>query len=126
MATIDANADLTERQPMKRQTVTEWQHDIKWWAMRKGWLDNAKPREPLHLLMLVVTELAEAAEAFRHGNPPCERPGMERFSHAEEELADAVIRLLQMAGEFGWDIEAAIAAKMAFNETRPHRHGKLA
>ena len=111
---------------MKRQTVTDWQHDITRWAVRKGWLDLDKPREPLHLLMLVVTELAEAAEAFRTGNPPCERPGMERFSHVEEEIADAVIRLFQMAGEFGWDLEAAISAKMEFNETRPHMHGKLA
>ena len=109
-----------------QKTLPEWQHGITQWAIRKGWLDVNKPREPLHLLMLVTTELAEAAEAFRHGNPPCERAGMEHFSHAEEEVADAIIRLLQMSGEYGWDIDAAIAAKMAFNESRPHMHGKLA
>ena len=111
---------------MEPKTISDWQRHITEWAVRKGWLNPGNPREPLKLLMLTVTELAEAAEAFRNGNPPCERPGMEHFSHAEEETADAIIRLLQMAGEYGWDIEAAIAAKMEFNETRPHMHGKLA
>lgn len=109
-----------------RQSITDWQHEITQWAIEKGWLTPGQPREPLQLLMLVNTETAECAEAFRHGNPPCERPGMSRFSHAEEEAADAVIRLLQMAGEYGWDLEGAIAAKMAFNRTRSHKHGKLA
>lgn len=107
-------------------TLRELQSRITDWAIRKKWLDPANPRDPLQLLMLVVTELAEAAEAVRHGNPPCERPGMEHFTHAEEELADAVIRLIQMAGEYGWDLEAAVLAKMEFNETRPIKHGKLA
>ena len=39
------------------------------------------------------------------------------------ELADVLIRVLHMCAFFGIDIEAAIADKMAFNETRPHRNG---
>jgi len=72
-----------------------------------------------------VTELAEAMEAYRDGNPESDKiPG---YSKLEEELADVVIRLLDFAGGEGLDIEGAVMAKMAYNETRPYRHGgKLA
>lgn len=93
------------------------------WAIRKGWLTET-PRNPAEQLMLIVTELAEACEAFRVGNPPCERPGMEQYSHAAEELADVVIRCFQMAGEHNIPLADAVMAKMAFNETRPVKHGK--
>jgi NTP pyrophosphatase (non-canonical NTP hydrolase) len=93
------------------------------WAIRKGWLTET-PRNPAEQLMLIVTELAEACEAFRAGNPPCERPGMEQYSHAAEELADVVIRCLQMAGEHNIPLADVVMAKMAFNETRPVKHGK--
>lgn len=39
------------------------------------------------------------------------------------ELADIIIRVLDVCGFHGIDIAAAIADKMAFNETRQYRHG---
>lgn len=99
------------------------QDGITLWAISKGWLTE-EPRNPAEQLMLIVTELAEACEAFRVGNPPCERPGMEHFSHAAEELADVVIRCFQMAGEHDIPLPEVIQAKMAFNQTRPTKHGK--
>ena len=106
-----------------RDGMTYLQDSITAWAIRKGWLTET-PRNPAEQLMLIVTELAEACEAFRMGNPPCERPGMEQYSHAAEELADVVIRCLQMAGEHNIPLADVILAKMAFNETRPVKHGK--
>lgn len=94
------------------------------WAIGKGWLVPGQPRELLHQLMLVVSELSEACEAHREGNPKCDRPNMGEFSHVEEELADAVIRILQIAGEHNFRVVEAIIAKMEFNETRPVKHGK--
>lgn len=99
------------------------QDGITLWAISKGWLTE-EPRNPAEQLMLIVTELAEACEAFRMGNPPCERPGMEQYSHAAEELADVVIRCFQMAGEHNIPLPEVIQAKMAFNQTRPTKHGK--
>jgi len=104
-------------------TISQLQEYIRDWAIRKGWLTDT-PRNPAEQLMLIVTELAEACEAFRVGNPPCERPGMEQYSHAAEELADVVIRCLQMAGEHNIPLAEVVMAKMAFNETRPMKHGK--
>lgn len=39
------------------------------------------------------------------------------------ELADILIRVCDTAETFGIDLEEAIREKMAYNETRPHRHG---
>jgi NTP pyrophosphatase (non-canonical NTP hydrolase) len=76
------------------------QAEIRRWAIEKGWLDpEAEPRPIGELLMLVVTEVAESVEAHRAGNPPCERAGMEHLTHMAEELADVIIRLVQMADE---------------------------
>ena len=162
------------------------QKEVHEWAIAKGWLDpEAEPRPIAGLLMLVLTEVAESVEAHRNGNPACERPGMEHLTHMAEELADVVIRLVQMADEHGmtagrsphlrigkgdtlslhwrivdaavtverWrvpavvhvrqraledlfavvehvanelgiDLAEAVRLKMAFNWTRPHKHGK--
>ena len=65
-------------------------------------------------LMLVVTEVAEAAEAVR-------RADMANF---QEEIADTCIRLFDIAGTCGIDLDAAIADKMRKNRARPVKHGK--
>lgn len=39
------------------------------------------------------------------------------------ELADAVIRIADYFGKNGWDLNAVVEAKMAYNETRDYRHG---
>lgn len=39
------------------------------------------------------------------------------------ELADIIVRVLDFSGEHGIDIERAVLEKMAYNRTRPHKHG---
>src|SRR3990167_5408148 len=58
-------------------------------------------------LMLVVTELAEAMEAYREKNPTGET-----IIHFEEELADVAIRLFDLCGGLGIDLRKSIASKM--------------
>lgn len=102
--------------------LSEIQSEIETWAKAKGWW-NPEGRNPLELLMLITTEIAECAEAFRHGNPPCDKPGMSMYSNAEEELADVIIRVLHMGQEFNFDIAGCLLAKMRCNWKREHRHG---
>ena len=70
----------------------------------------------LEKLMLVVTEVAEAAEAWRNDST---------FGF-DEEIADTFIRLMDICGSLGIDIEVEIGEKMAENENRPYLHGKRA
>ena len=42
------------------------------------------------------------------------------------EIADLVIRIFDFAGEHGIDLERAVTEKMAYNKTRPFRHGNKA
>ena len=42
----------------------------------------------------------------------------------EDEIADAVIRLLDLAAGLGIDLEKHISSKVQYNETRPILHGK--
>ena len=89
-------------------------------AVDNGFWDTGL-NTPLGRLMLVVTELGEAAEAIR-------KPHMDEhcpdFTNYEIELADAVIRIMDIAGGENLDLSGAILAKMAYNKTRPFRHGK--
>jgi NTP pyrophosphatase (non-canonical NTP hydrolase) len=70
----------------------------------------------------IMGEVGEAVEAMRHGNPSSEKiPG---FSHVEEELADTLIRIFDYCGMKEYDLGGAVIAKMHYNATRPHLHGK--
>ena len=99
--------------------ISQMQEEVHRTAIEHGWWE--KPRPVGEVLMLMVTELAEAMEAYRSGNSESEKiPG---FSQMEEELADVVIRLLDFAGGEDLDIEGALTAKMLYNAKRPYRHG---
>lgn len=71
-------------------------------------------------LMLVVTEVAEAAEGVR-------AIGDDRTkSNLGEELADTIIRCMHIAKLLDIDIEQELITKANYNDTRPRMHGKRA
>lgn len=89
-------------------------------AVAHGWWEEQ--REDGTLIALIMSEAAEALEALRKGNKPDEH--CPQFSGAEVELADVVIRIMDMAEARGWNVAGAIVAKNEFNKTRPYKHGK--
>jgi len=101
-------------------TITEWQREAHRIAVEHGWWEDGD-RPIGDVLMLIVTEVAEAMEAHRRGNPGSRSiPG---FSAIEEELADVLIRTFDFAERMGFDLDGAVRAKMDHNESRPYRHG---
>jgi len=99
-------------------SFNDWAEKISHWRQMKGFytpdnIDNTSDRDlMLGKLMLVVSELAEAAEAVRKAN----------LANFKEEIADTFIRLLDICGTMKIDIEDEIRKKMAINEGRPYRH----
>lgn len=125
----------------------------------------SEPQDPARMLMLVVSELAEALEDIRNGRglneplweyistPGCYSPkatvtGEGTFvwygSPAEHkvvhedyvawgwlckpvgvpsEMADALIRILDICAAWGIDIEEAVRLKREYNATRGHMNG---
>jgi len=110
-------------------------------AVNKGFYDfpetGGNGKNIGELLMLIMSELGEAMEAHRCGKfadreiYERELNGYEGTSFYdnikdtfEDELADTVIRIADLCGYLGIDLEKHIAAKMEYNKTRPYKHGK--
>lgn len=101
-------------------------------ATKKGWWDKhhdpLTPTEIAAKIALVHSEVSEALEEVRRPEwpPPSESwisPSDDKPLGFPTELADVVIRVFDLAVHMGIDIEKEIVRKMAYNETRLHRHG---
>lgn len=75
-------------------------------------------------LLLTVSELGEAAEGLRHGNPPDDK--IPQYSSLAAELADTIIRIMDLGQFCKEDLGKCIIEKMAYNSTRERLHGKMA
>lgn len=85
-----------------------------WWAV--GGVDiRDNPMNFSQKLMLIVSEVAEAMEGDRKGLQDDKLPHREM---REVELADALIRIFDLAGGYGMDIGGAVAEKLAYNAQR--------
>lgn len=116
---------------MKNWTMQEWQRAIVQNNIDKGWRDNYRQRSPRELaefvaaqLMLIVSEAAEAVEDVRNNLfAPCTNAQTGKPEGLPSELADIVIRTLDLADMLGIDMTRALEEKHSYNLGRAHRHG---
>lgn len=129
-------------------TINDWTKEIHENAVDHGWWEEE--RSLPEIVALCHSELSEALEEYRDGNPDvwygCHQGRNGGICLAEEcqhcdcgqcvigcsndkpegiavEMADCIIRILDYAGHMGWDMEAIIRQKHEYNKTRPYRHG---
>lgn len=95
-------------------TLNEWakhchEANVKWWQC----IDTGKPikRNPKELLMLVITELAEAVEGERKNLMDDKLPHRKM---AEVEMADAFIRLCDFAAGFGYEVKEPVNSDLDY------------
>lgn len=85
-------------------------------AAKAGWWDREKTWETVpRCLMLIVSEVAEAMEGDRKDLMDDKLPHRKML---EVELADAMIRIADLAGALNLDLGGAIVEKIKFNANR--------
>ena len=119
------NLVVPTEQNLSIKQLTKLVHDIN---VKSGWWTDINTGESLEskqgeqpkrnvpeMLCLVHSEVSEAMEGFRKNLMDDKLPHRQML---EVELADAVIRILDMCGGLGLDLEGAIFEKLAYNAQR--------
>lgn len=118
MPSIDVTHDTT---PV-HLTVKQIQKEAYDHALTKGFWDNAPSIGDK--LALIHAEVSEALEEFRDGHMGLYYKGTDPKPEGFGiELADAVVRIADLAERLNIDLDEMIKVKMRYNKTRAHMHG---
>lgn len=105
--------------------IKELQKQVHENAKQHGWWDGEE-RSFGELIALCHSELSEALEEGRKGKGYTETYYREdgKPEGIPSELADCVIRIMDMCEHYGIDLEEILIEKHEFNKSRPYKHGK--
>lgn len=108
----------------ENRTITDWMDATFAGAKRHGWYGRKRVDIPKCIAEL-HSELSEALECWRDGE--MKSTGLDGTSKPEgfgTEIADVVIRCFNLCRALNIDLEAIVAAKVSYNESRPYKHGR--
>lgn len=100
--------------------LTELSRDIYVHNVAVGWYSDPQSGEPIErnvgeMLALIHSEVSEALEGHRKNLMDDHLPHRKMI---EVELADAVIRICDLAGYLGLDLASAVGEKREYNANR--------
>lgn len=105
--------------PDAKYTISTWQRFLHQYNRFAGWYSNLdgtpKERNVPEMLCLIHSEISEAMEGYRKNLPDDKLP---HRPMVEVELADAFIRICDLAGYLGLDLEGAVIEKFNYNKSR--------
>lgn len=107
------------------EALTQLRNQCHQNSVDAGWWEDAVTGQSLDVdhyipvkLLLIHSEISEAMEGHRKGLMDDKLPHREMI---ETELADALIRIMDLAGAISSDIGAVVQEKLEYNKTRPDR-----
>ena len=95
-------------------TLKELQHYLDLVCQERGWTKDS----PSEKFVLFIEEVGELAKAMRKTAGLYEEQAKQRNISLEEEFADVLSYLLDLANCFQVDLEAAFRAKEEINQSR--------
>lgn len=75
-------------------------------------------------LCLIHSEVSEALECYRDGEMELHFDEKGKPLGFPTEIADVIIRIIDLAYYLEIDLDKLISIKMKYNESRPYRHGR--
>lgn len=118
--------DLSLEEGEQDMTITDMIRNAHEHAKSRGFWDTDPEDKIPEKIALIHSNASKALEWWREGHNlrtiECDDNNGKPTGFPIE-LADIHVLVADLAGALGIDLEKAIAEKMAFNATRPHRHG---